>query len=250
MTSEPIKVMYHAPLPTGRDHAAFRARWAQHGELGMSLPMWQHMVRYQQFDALTGAEHELDPAIDAMLATARYGGVGAVWIRDADALGAVLSDPDVQIMCTDEVKTFGRELGADLVPCRPRTVIDRGPAEVVLLGQVRRQPGIERAELAERWREHGDLVAAEESVARHVAYYVQNHALAEAPGADGFVEVGFASMADCAAFIAEPAIGGALAERERQFLRPEALDLVVCHERRLFDDVAASGSAAQAGVAS
>lgn len=248
--SGPIKVMYAAPLVDGRTHDAFRARWAQHGELGMSLPMWQHMSRYQQFDALRADEHGLDPAVDAMLATPRYGGVGAVWIRDLAAVEGVMADPDVQVMCADEVKTFGRELGTSLVPCEPHVVLDRGPASVFLFGQTWRQPGVEREEFAARWREHGRLFVANEDVSRHLTYYVQNHALPGADGADGFVELGFASLEALGAFLVEPAISGELAEREAKFLRPEALDLLVCHERRLYDELPADSPTGVAVAAS
>ncbi|MDX6410421.1 MAG: hypothetical protein QOE13_3492 [Gaiellaceae bacterium] len=229
--------MYAAPMADGGTHQRFRERWQQHGALAMGLPMWTHMTRYQQFDALTPEEQGLPDELGAMLATSRYGGVGAIWFESAEELAAVMADPDVQVMVADEIETFGRALAESLVPCTPETVIaPREEAAVVLLGQVWRRPELERSEFAERWRDHGRRFAADGDVTRHLSYYVQNHALSDIDGADGFVEIGFPSTAALAAFLVEPAIGGELAEREARFLRPEALELLVCRERQVYDE--------------
>src|ERR1700754_1443236 len=79
MGGQQVKVMYYAPLPEGRSHAAFSARWRQHGELAMGLPMWRHMARYVQFDALVAGQHGLADEQLGMLRNAGYGGGGAVW---------------------------------------------------------------------------------------------------------------------------------------------------------------------------
>jgi hypothetical protein len=231
----PIRIMYHAPLVAGRTHAAFRERWTQHGELAMGLPMWRHMTRYQQFDALSRPGHNVPAEFEqAQLATAHFGGVGSAWIRDLQGWTAVRNDPDGAVLRRDEVETFGRELGPSLVSCRPETVIaPTAEATVFLFGTVFRQPSLVRAEFAKLWRDHGRLFAADKAVARHIGHYVQNHALPEGEGADGFVELGFTSLESLAAFVTEPALE-ALAASEAEFLRPEALDLLVCHERRLF----------------
>jgi hypothetical protein len=238
MSAGPIKLMYYAPLPAGRSRQEFRERWAQHGALAMSLPLWRHMVRYQQFDALAADAHGRGSPSDGAPATATFGGVGAVWVRDATALAAVAADPDNDLMRTDEVEAFGRPLGQDVVPCRPHNVVGSTAATVAVtvFGQVWRQPAYTREEFAARWLAHGEVIARTTGVVRHIASYVQNHALPESSGPDGFFEIGFGSLDALGGFFAETTLAAELAEREAEFARSESVELLVCAERRLFDE--------------
>ncbi|MFZ0384144.1 MAG: hypothetical protein WAL22_00640 [Solirubrobacteraceae bacterium] len=59
------------------------------------------------------------------MATQRYGGVGALWIRSEEVLAELAQQPADQVMKADEPEAFGRLLGSDMVPSRPHVVIDR-----------------------------------------------------------------------------------------------------------------------------
>ncbi|MFZ0384143.1 MAG: hypothetical protein WAL22_00635 [Solirubrobacteraceae bacterium] len=56
MSEGPIKIMYLAPLPDGRSHAAFRDRRRQHGRLGLGQPTVVYLDRYEHFETLTEGE--------------------------------------------------------------------------------------------------------------------------------------------------------------------------------------------------
>jgi hypothetical protein len=243
---QPIKVMYFGPKPADRSHEAFRARWRQHGALAMGLPMWDHHIHYEQFDVLTAGEEGLLPEQAAMAATETYGGVGMIWMRDADAMAAVLVDPDVSVMQTDEVETFGAELGESLVPTIEHVIYERGPGRITLIGRIVRQPDITRQQFSEQWAAMGPQVAATSELTRHCVSYRQNHALPDAAGADGFVQMGFDSAQDLAAFMAEPKIAEWLLPTEAAFVDASRLELVFAKQNVLYDEASDTAAAASA----
>ncbi|HEY6761225.1 MAG TPA: EthD domain-containing protein [Baekduia sp.] len=218
MGGQQVKVMYYAPLPEGRSHAAFSARWRQHGELAMGLPLWRHMARYVQFDALVAGQHGLADEQLGMLRNADYGGVGSIWFHSAEALAEAVADPDNRRMEADELETFGRRLGSDLVAATEHVVIDRGPAAITVLNALHRTAGVSRASFSEQWRAMGDALAATPELARHVRSYVQDHALPDAEGWDGMVELGFDAPADFFAFVAEPKTSEWMMPHEAAFI--------------------------------
>ena len=231
-----VKVMYFGPLPGGRSHTAFRSRWRQHGRLAMGLPMWRHMARYEQHDVLTAGEEQLSAAQLEGSRTDAYGGVGMIWFRDADALASASADPDVAVMCTDEIATFGRELGVSLVPTTEHVVYDRGAGSITLIAVIWRQPSVTREEFSEQWLAMGELFAAAPELAGHVCRYVQNHALVGADGADGFVELGFQSAEELAAFMAEPRLTTWLTPIESEFVDYARIEIVVARRTVLYEE--------------
>jgi EthD domain len=218
MSAEQVKVMYYAPLPEGRTHAAFRPRWREHGELAMGLPFWRHMARYVQYDVLGTGDQDL--GIEQLSGTrnADYGGVGAVWFHNLDALTQASADPDSDVMLADELETFGRWLGTDLVPTSEHVLLDRGPAPVTVMNALHRLPSVSRASFQEQWLAMGEQLLAKPELAGHLRTYVQDHALADAEGWDGIVEIGFAQTADFFAFMAEPLISEWLFPHETGFI--------------------------------
>lgn len=218
MRTQEIKVMYYAPRPADRPAAAFTERWRRHGELAMGLPMWRHMVRYVQYDSLAPGEHGL--AEDHLAATHNggYGGVGAIWFASADALQEAVADPDVALMEADEVVTFGRQLGASLVPTTEVVVVDDGPAAITVLNQLHRPAGVTRESFSDQWRAMGDAVAQAPELRRHLRSYVQDHAVPGAEGWDGIVELGFDTPGDFFAFMGEPKTTEWLLPHESAFI--------------------------------
>jgi hypothetical protein len=236
-----IKVMYLAPLPQGRSHEAFRPRWRQHGRLAMGLPMWQHMTRYKQCDVLVAGERGLTPEHLESMREDAYGGVGMIWFRDADALAAASADPDVATMQRDEVETFGRELGTNLVPTGEQVLFDHGGSAITLVGAVHRREGLAREAFSREWRAFGEALTATPEVAGHARKYVQNHTIADAPWCDGFVELGFASADEFAAFMEAFAATAGFVEREGTFVDYGRLEVVLTAETVLYDEAPAPG---------
>jgi hypothetical protein len=218
MSDQQVKVMYYAPLPQGRAHGEFSARWRRHGALAMGLPMWRHMARYVQFDALVAGQHGLAEEQLGMMHNARYGGVGSIWFHSAQALQEAVADPDNRLMEADELETFGRLLGADLVPATEYVVLDDGPAAITVINQLHRPAGVSRASFSQQWRAMGDEIAATPELARHLRSYVQDHALPDAEGWDGIVELGFDAPADFFAFMAEPKTSEWMMPHEAAFI--------------------------------
>jgi hypothetical protein len=240
MPMREIKVVYLAPLPGGRTHEAFRERWRAHGELAMGLPFWRHMTRYKQCDVLTAAELGLTGERTAQFRTAEFGGVGMVYFRDPAALEAASATEDAATMAADEHHTFGRELGANLVPTVEHVVIEGEPGPVTLVGAVHRREGLDRATFATRWRELGVELVKHLEVTGLLNRYVQNHALPEAECCDGFVELSFAAAAEIDGFTAALISSGLMA-REREFLDHSRLEVVVTTENVLYDHAAGIG---------
>jgi hypothetical protein len=232
-----IKVMYFGPRPAGRSHAAFRDRWREHGRLAMGLPMWRHMTRYEQFDVLCEGEEGLTADHLAGTDTDAFGGVGMIWFRDAHALASASADPDVAVMCADEVKTFGAELGTRLVPTVENFVVDRGPGAITMLGTVWRRPELTREQFSEQWRALGAKFGEQPELAGHVSRYVQNHAVDGAGGCDGLVQLEFESVADIGAFMAEPLLTEWLLPAESAFHVLERLETVIAIRNVLYDEL-------------
>jgi hypothetical protein len=237
MPTSEVKVVYLGPMPEGRTHEAFRERWREHGALAVGLPFWQHMTRYKQCDVLTPGERGLTPEQTAKFRTGDYGGVGMVYFRDAAALEAASASNDAATMTADERHTFGRELGANLVPTVEHVVVEGEPGPITLIGAVHRRAELDRAAFAARWRELGTELVTHPEVTGLVRRYVQNHTVADADYCDGFVELSFASPDDMDAFMGALRTSGLLA-RESEFLEHRRLEVVVTAENVLYDEAA------------
>lgn len=243
---EQVKLIYFAPRPAGRSLADFRARWRQHGALGMSQPLWRHMTLYKQLDALEPSESGLGGAGLAATAEDEWGGVGQIWVRSEQALGELFEDPSRAAMPPDEVETFGRELGASIMQTREQVVFDRGPVELSFVALIHRPPGFPRERFSARWTESGAHFCALEEVSRHANRYIQNHALPGSEWADGVVEVGFGSAAAAAAFFAEPKLVEDMAPSEADFVDHSRMTSLLVRENLLYDEGSAPVGAAGA----
>jgi hypothetical protein len=176
--------------------------------------------------------------------------VGMIWFRDAAALAAATSDPDVPIMQRDEVEAFGRELGTNLVPTGEHVLFDHGGSAITLVGAVHRRQGLARETFSEQWREFGTALAATPEVAGHARKYLQNHAIGDAPWCDGFVELGFESAEELTAFMETVRATEDFVEREGAFVDYERLELVLTAETVLYDEAPAPAMARREAAAS
>jgi EthD domain len=245
-----IKIVYYGPRPAGATRAAFRERWRQHGRLAMGTPdMWRHMSRYEQWDVLDEGE---DGLTAEHLAVANggddVGGVGMIWFHDANALAEAIADPGSGIMTVDELETFGGELGERLVPTTENVVVDKGPGALAMCSTVWRQPELTREQFSDQWRAMGDELAQRPELTRHLARYVQNHAVAEAPTFDGLVQLEFASPKDITAFMSEPLMTEWLLPTESRFHVFERLQTVLARRNVLYDGTSEERLGAAAGA--
>jgi hypothetical protein len=172
-----------------------------------------------------------------------------------EALDEQFDDADVETMAIDEIETFGRRLGTNLVAAREHRVIDRGPAAITVLGALWATPGTSRASFSQQWRDLAPNVTGTPELERHLRTYVQNHALPVAEGDavpgfsgwDGLVELGFDTPEAFAAFFQEPKFTDWLAPIEAGFIDSSRVEMIVASEQVRYDDPspALSGAAAQ-----
>ena len=243
---QPIKVMYFGPRPAGRSPAQFRERWREHGQLAMGLAMWDHHIHYEQFDVLAPGEEGLTEALAAISRHDTVGGVGMIWMRNTDALAKVTSDSEgVARMVADEIVTFGAPLGSLLVPTSEHVVYERAEGPIALIGKLHRRPTVTRDEFSRRWKELGAQFAASPALTRDPCRYCQNHALADAEGCDGYVQLEFQSAAALESFLAEPLLGEWLQPTEGEFIQSERIEVVIARRHLMYDE--ASGFSAPRG---
>jgi hypothetical protein len=248
--AEQVKVIYFAPRPEGRSLEDFRARWREHGKLGMSLPLWEWIGRYKQLDALTPEESGLPLEGIAATAEDRLGGVGQIWVRSDEAMAKIWADPDVRRMEVDEEETFGRKLGTLQLPTRETVVIDRGvPAAFSFQSIIHRTAGVSREEFSDGWADSGAKFAESPEFTDHLSFYIQNRVMEGSDEADGVVELGFPSVAEAAAFFAEPRLGEWLIPYEASFVDHARMVSLVTRENLLYDDPAMVATSGAVGAA-
>ncbi|HEV2673770.1 MAG TPA: EthD domain-containing protein [Aliidongia sp.] len=94
------KLVYFAERHPSFDPVGFKARWRQHGALGMSLPRWRNIERYAQCDPI--------PLSAAGFAPLECDGVALVWYRSEATRQAHGADPAAAMTKADERETFAR----------------------------------------------------------------------------------------------------------------------------------------------
>jgi EthD domain len=191
------KLIYFGPFEKGRERGAFRARWRQHAKLAETLPFWDLIPRYTQFDVLDAAETGGVGTALGQTDEDRFGGVGAIWYESAAALATIPDDPGLETMRTDEREVFGEELLENFFTTREHAFLDSGESAVTLIALLHRAPGISREEFQARWREQGRRLTP--TLSEHADTWIQNEASAEWPSppnpdADGILELGFPSL--------------------------------------------------------
>ena len=240
LTEDPIKLIYFGPRPRDRNLSAFRQRWRQHADLGMSRPFFRHMTLYKHLDALEPTEFGLSAAGLPATAEGEIGGVGEIWVEGSKALAEVIADPTAAVMLPDEVETFGRELGNSVIPTREHLVVERGPVALSLVSLVFRAKASPSVNFSERWRQAGEHLLSIDKLSRHLSRYVQSQALSPHDDAQGFAELGFPSKGAANSFFAELALLNELASEEAGFIDHSRIINLFVVEKVLFDSSATS----------
>lgn len=212
MQPKQIYVTRRAPAFSAAD---WGPRWRQHGRLVRGLPLWDQIARYAQCRVLgpedAGAASTFAPAEG-------YDGVGMVWFRSLDAVEAALGDPSVSRVFADEQAVFADPIADTSLFTRELVLRDTGATTIKLVGFLRRQPHLTRAEFHEHWeRRHGPLFLGVPSMDALVTKYVQNHVIEPYTGVmgdryDGVVEIGFRAASD---------VVEAFGERYLEVVRPD-----------------------------
>ena len=135
------KLIYFARRNPALDPAAFVARWQQHGRLGMSLPRWRNIWRYEQCDRMPGTSNDADDC----------DGVALVWYRDhASRLAHGADEAGRAIMRTDESKTFAEPV-AQVSLLTDESIVVSGTGDLRMYIQVWRSPEVEREAFMGLW---------------------------------------------------------------------------------------------------
>jgi EthD domain len=214
------------------------ARWRRHGSFVRSLPLWAQIRHYEQCRVMgpTFAEAAQFEGLSHA-----YDGVGMVWFRSPDAVGAALADPTVESVFDDEKDVFNDPIADTSLFTREVVFRDTGATTVKLVGFLRRRRGLTREEFSEIWEhQHGQLFLSVPEIDAHVTKYVQNHVTDDFTGLlgddfDGVVEIGFSELQDIPKIF-----GGEYLERirpdEERFVDLDAMIVVLTDEVLLYED--------------
>lgn len=236
---------------------AFPRRWRRHGELAMSLGLWQHAERYVHCDV----EEHPPAADDPYLPGAWTGvpdGIGLVTMPSVAAMRRLTTAPDFPILLADERSAFAEPIPNGAVLTRQVPHLDRpGTAAKVFVFLTPRH-GTSQAAFEERWNAHAAVVMGDAALRAPLLRYVHDLVLPVGPGevveatersrpqgalADvaGVAELGFASPAARAAYLSHP--GRATAVRDlAEFADLDRLILIATNEVVLDDDRSTKGS--------
>jgi hypothetical protein len=171
------KIVYLAPRPAGVTAAMFRDRWRAFGELAMSLPIWRHVLRYDQCDPVL-------PPVGRGYATG-HGGVGMIWFRSDADLATMADMPELERMREAEVDLFG-QLNSDELMTREQLLFERTPPGVEVIAFLHRDPTLDRAEFVHAHRELAAMLADDPDCCRCVHNVVEM----SPDGPDVVVELG------------------------------------------------------------
>jgi hypothetical protein len=204
-TMEP-KQIYITKRASDYTREQWGARWRRHGSFVRSLPLWAQIRHYEQCRVLGPSAAE---AAQFEGLTDAYDGVGMVWFRSPDAVGAALEDSTVGSVFDDERDVFNDPIADTSLFTREVVFRDTGTTTVKLVGFLRRRRGLTRAEFSEIWEhQHGPLFLSVPEIDAHVTKYVQNHVTDEFTGIlgddyDGVVEIGFSAAEDVSKIFGE-----------------------------------------------
>lgn len=212
------KLIYFAERHPALGREGFRARWREHGRLGMSLPRWRNVLRYTQGDALDG-----DAACD---------GVATVLFRSEAARLAHIADPDGAVTRADEAAVFARPVRMFAVLTIETPFLPQGPGGLKLYARVHRQASVDAADFRAWWSgTHGPAFADALRRVDPAAGYSQNlrHPAEAGTGPDAVEELSPAALPACVDLLrrtaADPVIDGWVA----------AIDWIAVHETVLHD---------------
>lgn len=220
--------------------AEFRAGWRRHGELAMRLPLWAHIGRYSQGDVA-----EVPPAIRAQLPgdAQPADGIAVVWFRDAGAARSARDDPDRELLLADEDRIFAHRTAAASLFTEEIVERDLGACMVKLVVFLARRDGLTRSGFARAWAEAGRQLRAPERLRSLVRTYRRNVAL-ELPGLngngsrlagyDGVAEIGFTSLEDLIAALADDGFIDALDATHRAAAEPARTTTMITTDLLLY----------------
>jgi len=191
----------------------FRQNWRAHGALAMGLPMWDNIERYTQADAqpvpdrLRGRLPGFDDSQD---------GIATLLYKSVDHLRADFGEP-VPVLLRDEARVFDRLVTETSLYTDERVERDLGgTAAKLVLFAVR--GSADEAEFAAAWDSQTEAVLA---CGEGVRSY-RRSARITVPGVtdepttvshlDAMTEIGFASLDDLFAALADDRFVAALAE--------------------------------------
>jgi hypothetical protein len=218
--SQPLKNFYLARRNPALSADAFARRWRRHGELAMSLPLWRYANGYQHCDVLAAppadAAAQIAPAWNA-----DYDGVGIVYFdspADMEQLGV---HPEFPTLLADESGAFSEAVANTAVMTTEQELRRRSGVAAKLIAFLRARDGDDAATFRRRWDRHVGLVLGAEETERLVLRYSHNHPIEQDAVDDGnldvrtrisigltdiagVAEIGFASVADLAAYLALP----------------------------------------------
>jgi hypothetical protein len=237
---EAQRLVYLAPRPNDVSAAALAPRWAEHLQGILARPVVQeHVTRYELCRSLTPADEPGLPA--AFFAPGAisdaWAGVGEAWLDGGmPGLAALGSDPDVIAARAVEAAVFGAPIETSMA-VQEEIVFDNGQAELKVFSFLCRQPHLSLDEFADAWGAFADVFLAHDELTRHCALYIQSHVVDPPPEAcfDGVAVMGFRSVDDVVAFMAEPSMAAELFPAEEPFLDRSHGVVVLTRPQVLFD---------------
>jgi EthD domain len=232
------KQIYITKRAPAYSEAQWGARWRRHGSFVRSLPLWAQIRHYEQCRVLSD-EAAAPAQFDGL--SGAYDGVGMVWFRNRDAVGAALGDPTVQSVFEDEKDVFNDPIADTSLFCREVVFRDTGATTVKLVGFLRRRRGLSREQFSEAWEHtHGRLFLSVPEIDAHVTKYVQNHVLDEFTGPlgddfDGVVEIGFADLGDVSEIFGQAYLDRVRPDEQR-FVDLDTMIVLLTDEALLYED--------------
>ena len=229
------KFIYYAnrnPELKGR----FRSRWRRHAALASTLPpVWDHNVKlYAQYDPV------IEPPA-ALGVTAKYDGVGMVWLLGGDAYETGMASEAMEIMQRDEAETFSALVHNTAFICS-ETVLKPGEGLYKVFSAVDRADSgtLEDfgAVLINGFAR--DLIGHPALGPRLAAMAVcQRNALSDGGGRthDALIEYAFHTLDDATAFFGSDAYAAVAAEYERKVSEVErvATRIGLLEDLQLYD---------------
>lgn len=228
------KIIYLAKGNPGLPKGGFPARWRRHGAFCHTIPIWDHLCRYEQCLTLPPAD---EPAARIEGAT-DWDGVGMIWFWSFAAMERARQEPTIGLLVADEEQTFDRVVELTALVAEDIVLRDRGGTHRKLVSFVRRSVGSTRETFLRRWQDHAAaLLELPES--DRVRKLVLNPAVPSGKGPmaaiDGVVEIGFDTDEDLSAFFGAEEYQE-LAADEVGFLDLEATIDLVTDETLLYID--------------